>query len=140
MLGSHKLLMLVLQEFSSSMAHAVCVILCYIQVLSAGGIQASGYFIRFSCYICSIFIVFFFLCLFAAGAGQTNTTARSNTAGETRAPPPAGLGGLALPDLEGMLGGMPDAASLNQMMQNPAVSQMMQSLLSNPQYMNQVSL
>ncbi|KAL3345843.1 hypothetical protein AABB24_024669 [Solanum stoloniferum] len=72
------------------------------------------------------------------GSGQTNTTARSNTAGETRAPPPAGLGGLALPDLEGMLGGMPDAASLNQMMQNPAVSQMMQSLLSNPQYMNQM--
>ncbi|XP_009626136.1 ubiquitin domain-containing protein DSK2b-like [Nicotiana tabacum] len=77
------------------------------------------------------------------GAGQTNTTARSNAAGETRAPPPpAGLGGLALPDLErmlgGMQGGMPDAASLNQMMQNPAVSQMMQSLLSNPQYMNQI--
>ncbi|XP_055803340.1 ubiquitin domain-containing protein DSK2b-like [Solanum dulcamara] len=72
------------------------------------------------------------------GAGQTNTTARSNTAGETRAPPPSGLGGLVLPDLEGMLGGMPDAASLNQMMQNPAVSQMMQSLLSNPQYMNQM--
>ncbi|XP_060194642.1 ubiquitin domain-containing protein DSK2a-like [Lycium barbarum] len=71
-------------------------------------------------------------------AGQTNTTARSNAAGETRATPPAGLGGLALPDLEQMLGGMPDAASLNQMMQNPAVSQMMQSLLSNPQYMNQM--
>ncbi|KAK4347592.1 hypothetical protein RND71_033931 [Anisodus tanguticus] len=56
----------------------------------------------------------------------------------TRAAPPAGLGGLALPNLEQMLGGMPDAASLNQMMQNPAVSQMMQSLLSNPQYMNQM--
>ncbi|OIT34150.1 PREDICTED: ubiquitin domain-containing protein DSK2b-like [Nicotiana attenuata] len=78
----------------------------------------------------------------SAGAGQTNTTARSNAAGETRAPPPAGLGGLALPDLErmlgGMQGGMPDAASLNQMMQNPAISQMMQSLLSNPQYVNQI--
>ncbi|KAM3362886.1 ubiquitin domain-containing protein DSK2a isoform X1 [Capsicum galapagoense] len=72
------------------------------------------------------------------GAGQTNSTARSNAAGETRAPPPAGLGGLALPDLERMLGGMPDSTSLNQMMQNPAVSQMMQSLLSNPQYMNQM--
>lgn len=99
---------------------------------------------RYNTWLCFcyyvLFLLFFIslLCLFAAGAGQTNTTARSNTAGETRAPPPAGLGGLALPDLEGMLGGMPDAASLNQMMQNPAVSQMMQSLLSNPQYMNQV--
>lgn len=96
------------------------------------------------CWYYVLFLLFVFLIwLFAAGAGQTNTTARSNAAGETRAPPPpAGLGGLALPDLErmlgGMQGGMPDAASLNQMMQNPAVSQMMQSLLSNPQYMNQV--
>lgn len=88
--------------------------------------------------LCSIFIVFSFALTFTAGAGQTNTTARSTTAGETGAPPPAGLGGLALPDLERMLGGMPDAGSLNQMMQNPAVSQMMQSLLSNPQYMDQV--
>ncbi|XP_059282685.1 ubiquitin domain-containing protein DSK2b-like [Lycium ferocissimum] len=77
------------------------------------------------------------------GAAQANTTARSNTAGDTRAAPP-GLGGLASPGLEQMLGGMPgiggmpDTTSLNQMMQNPAVSQMMQSLLSNPQYMNQV--
>ncbi|PHU19299.1 Ubiquitin domain-containing protein DSK2a [Capsicum chinense] len=71
------------------------------------------------------------------GAAQTNTTARSNTAGGTR-DAPLGLGGLASPGLEQMLGGMPDTTSLNQMMQNPAVSQMMQSLLSNPQYMNQV--
>lgn len=95
------------------------------------------------CWYYVLFLLFVFLIwLFAAGAGQTNTTARSNAAGETRAPPPAGLGGVALPDLErmlgGMQGGMPDAASLNQMMQNPAISQMMQSLLSNPQYMNQV--
>ncbi|KAJ8531429.1 hypothetical protein K7X08_026863 [Anisodus acutangulus] len=71
------------------------------------------------------------------GATQANTTARSNTAGDTRAAP-LGLGGLASPGLEQMLGGMPDTTSLNQMMQNPAISQMMQSLLSNPQYMNQV--
>ncbi|MCD7459520.1 hypothetical protein HAX54_041166 [Datura stramonium] len=71
------------------------------------------------------------------GAAQANTTARSNTAGDTRAAP-LGLGGLASPGLEQMLGGMPDATSLNQMMQNPAISQMLQSFLSNPQYMNQV--
>jgi ubiquilin len=33
---------------------------------------------------------------------------------------------------------MPDAGSLSQLMQNPAISQMMQSILSNPQTMNQV--
>lgn len=37
-----------------------------------------------------------------------------------------------------MLGSGQDINSLNNLMQNPAVSQMMQSLLSNPQYMNQV--
>lgn len=74
---------------------------------------------------------------FSAGAAQANTAARSNTAGDTRGAP-LGLGGLGSPGLEQMLGGMPDTTSLNQMMQNPAISQMMQSLLSNPQYMNQV--
>ncbi|KAJ8550150.1 hypothetical protein K7X08_033857 [Anisodus acutangulus] len=70
------------------------------------------------------------------GGAQMNTTARSNASGDTRAPPLGGLG--ALPDLQRMLGGMPDASSVNQLMQNPAMSQMMQSLLSNPQYMNQI--
>ncbi|XP_060191457.1 ubiquitin domain-containing protein DSK2b-like isoform X1 [Lycium barbarum] len=70
------------------------------------------------------------------GGAQMNTTARSNAAGDTRAPPVGGLG--ALPDLQRMLGGMPDASSVNQLMQNPAMSQMMQSVLSNPQYMNQI--
>ncbi|KAK8716871.1 hypothetical protein V6N13_044164 [Hibiscus sabdariffa] len=50
----------------------------------------------------------------------------------------AGLGGLSLPSFEGLFGAMQDTNSLNQLMQNPAISQMMQSLLSNPQYMNQV--
>ncbi|KAK4348010.1 hypothetical protein RND71_034349 [Anisodus tanguticus] len=72
---------------------------------------------------------------FAAGGAQMNTTARSNAAGDTRAPPLGGLGALPL---QRMLGGMPDASSVNQLMQNPAMSQMMQSLLSNPQYMNQI--
>uniref|UniRef100_A0A5B6ZXA5 Putative ubiquitin domain-containing protein DSK2a n=1 Tax=Davidia involucrata TaxID=16924 RepID=A0A5B6ZXA5_DAVIN len=70
-----------------------------------------------------------------AGGAQTNTTTRSNTAENARPPALGGLGGLGLPD---MLGSMPDTTSLNQFMQNPAVSQMMQSLLSNPQYMNQI--
>ncbi|RRT79236.1 hypothetical protein B296_00022837 [Ensete ventricosum] len=49
----------------------------------------------------------------------------------------AGLGGLGLPDLERMAGGMPDPSLLNQLLQNPAIMQMMQSLVSNPQFMNQ---
>lgn len=74
-----------------------------------------------------------------AGGAQNNTR-RSTTGGDARQQTPTGLSGLGLPDLEGMLGGsgMPDAASLTQLMQNPAVSQMMQSILSNPQTMNQV--
>ncbi|KAB1219204.1 Ubiquitin domain-containing protein DSK2a [Morella rubra] len=49
-----------------------------------------------------------------------------------------GLGGLGLPDMEHMVNGVPDAAGLNQLLQNPAVSQMMRNLLSIPQYMNQI--
>ncbi|XP_044469833.1 ubiquitin domain-containing protein DSK2b-like isoform X2 [Mangifera indica] len=71
------------------------------------------------------------------GGAPTNTT-RSNIVGDTRTPTPAGLGGLGLPGFESLLGAMQDSNSLNQMMQNPAISQMMQSLLSNPQYMNQI--
>ncbi|XP_076882065.1 ubiquitin domain-containing protein DSK2a-like isoform X1 [Bidens hawaiensis] len=73
------------------------------------------------------------------GANQTNAAA-TNTGGAGRPPPPVGgLGGLGLPGLEGLLGGMtPDPNSMSQLMQNPAISQMMQSLLSNPQYMNQI--
>lgn len=52
----------------------------------------------------------------------------------TRAPNVSGLGGLGLPGME-RPGGMPD---MSQLLQNPAVSQMMQSLLSNPQYMEQI--
>lgn len=70
------------------------------------------------------------------GVSQTNVTTRSNPGGEGRVP--GGLGGLGLPGMEQMVNGMPDASLLNQFMQNPAMSQMMQSLLSNPQYMNQI--
>ncbi|XP_078441855.1 ubiquitin domain-containing protein DSK2a-like [Wolffia australiana] len=86
----------------------------------------------------------------APGGGGTTGTARPQ-----RSPPPAaaaaaapaaaagearipGLGGLGFPDMEQMMGGMQDPAALSQMLQNPAVSQIMQSLLSNPQYMNQI--
>ncbi|KAH1266796.1 Ubiquitin domain-containing protein DSK2b [Glycine max] len=74
------------------------------------------------------------------GGGQNNTRRSTTTGGEARQSTPTGLGGLGLPDLEGMLGGtgMPDAAMLTQLMQNPAISQMMQSILSNPQTMNQI--
>lgn len=71
---------------------------------------------------------------------QTNTTTRSNPAGgDARVPGIGGLGGLGLPDMEQMFNGqMPSADLMNQLLQNPAVSQMMQSLLSNPQYMNEI--
>jgi ubiquilin len=49
-----------------------------------------------------------------------------------------GLGGLGSPDLGSMLGSTPDASLLNQMLQNPAMMQMMQSIMSDPQTMNQV--
>lgn len=52
----------------------------------------------------------------------------------TRAPNVSGLGGAGLPGMD-RPGGMPD---MSQLLQNPAVSQMMQSLLSNPQYMEQI--
>ncbi|XP_028075292.1 ubiquitin domain-containing protein DSK2b-like [Camellia sinensis] len=69
-----------------------------------------------------------------AGGAQTNSTTRSNLPGDARLPAVGGLGGLGLPE---MFGSMQDTASLSQFAQNPAVSQMMQVLLSNPQYMNQ---
>lgn len=75
----------------------------------------------------------------AAGTGgsQTNTT-RSSSLGDARPQTPAGIAGLSSPGFEDIFGAMQDTNSLNQMMQNPAVTQMMQSLLSNPQYMNQI--
>ncbi|KAL0702631.1 hypothetical protein Bca4012_058753 [Brassica carinata] len=85
-----------------------------------------------------------------ATAGQTNTPGRTTSGGDTRSPGLGGLGGLgSLGSLGGLgglgmlgadspLGATPDASQLSQMLQNPAMSQMMQSLLSNPQYMNQL--
>ncbi|TYI88266.1 hypothetical protein E1A91_D04G196500v1 [Gossypium mustelinum] len=72
------------------------------------------------------------------GVTQTNATTRPNPAGDARTPGVGGMGGLGLPDLPPMLNGMPDASQLTQLLQNPAISQMMQSIISNPQYMNQI--
>ncbi|KAL8211215.1 hypothetical protein R6Q57_005652 [Mikania cordata] len=77
----------------------------------------------------------------AAGGGQTNqTNSDATNLGQTgRSLPVGGLGGLDAPCLEGLFGGTtPDPSSMSQLMQTPAISQMMQSLLSNPQYMNQI--
>ncbi|KNA18146.1 hypothetical protein SOVF_073470 [Spinacia oleracea] len=71
------------------------------------------------------------------GGAQANSAPRANPSGDARSPPIGGLG--SLPELNSMFGGgLPDASTMNQMMQNPAISQMMQSMLSNPQYMNQI--
>ncbi|XP_042066341.1 ubiquitin domain-containing protein DSK2b-like [Salvia splendens] len=70
------------------------------------------------------------------GGSQTTNATRPNLTGDTRPPPITGLGGLGLPDLEGT--GMNDPAAFGQLLQNPAVSQMMQNLLSNPQHMEQL--
>nr|XP_010943917.1 ubiquitin domain-containing protein DSK2b isoform X2 [Elaeis guineensis] len=72
-----------------------------------------------------------------SGGGQPVNT-RSTPASDARAPGIAGLGGLGLPDLERMVGGGQDSTLLSQFMQNPAIMQMVQSLLSDPQYMNQL--
>ncbi|RWW12453.1 hypothetical protein GW17_00023876 [Ensete ventricosum] len=74
----------------------------------------------------------------ATAGGARTTNSRPAPASDGRSPGIAGLGGPGLPELERMAGGMPDPSFLNQLLQNPAIMQMMQSLLSNPQFMNQV--
>lgn len=71
-----------------------------------------------------------------AGGAQMNSSTSLTPVGDVRLPAPGGLGGHL--DYQPMFGSTQDTASLSQFMQNPAVSQTMQSLLSNPQYMNQV--
>uniref|UniRef100_A0A452YSH4 Ubiquitin-like domain-containing protein n=1 Tax=Aegilops tauschii subsp. strangulata TaxID=200361 RepID=A0A452YSH4_AEGTS len=58
--------------------------------------------------------------------------------GNARTGAAGGLGGLGSADLGSMLGGPPDAALLSQMLQNPAMMQMMQNIMSDPQSMNQL--
>ncbi|KAK9109420.1 hypothetical protein Sjap_017480 [Stephania japonica] len=76
----------------------------------------------------------------SAPGAAANSPTRPNPAGDARTPSVAGLGGLGLPEMDRMLGGMQDPSMFNQLMQNPAMSQMMQSVLSNPQYMNQACM
>lgn len=73
-----------------------------------------------------------------AGAAQAGT--RSTTGSETRGTPAGGLGGAGMPDLTSLLGGgMPDPSHFNQLLQNPAMMQMMQNMMSDPQTFNQVN-
>ncbi|KAH6760009.1 ubiquitin family protein [Perilla frutescens var. frutescens] len=69
------------------------------------------------------------------GGSQTNSGAWVNPTDNDMADSPGGLG---FPDLDPMLGSMPDPTAFNQLMQNPVISQMMRNTLSNPQYMNQI--
>ncbi|KAL3631664.1 hypothetical protein CASFOL_024648 [Castilleja foliolosa] len=67
-----------------------------------------------------------------AGGFQTNNSTTTNPTRDARIPSIAGLRGLSTPELEHMMG-MPDPSTFSHLLQNPAVTQMMQSLLSNPQ-------
>ncbi|KAL8536287.1 hypothetical protein ACS0TY_011779 [Phlomoides rotata] len=67
------------------------------------------------------------------GGSQTNNATRTNPTGDARLPPNLGLG---VQELERAR--RADPANFTQFLQNPAVTQMMQSLLSNPQYMDQI--
>ncbi|CAI9756441.1 unnamed protein product [Fraxinus pennsylvanica] len=73
----------------------------------------------------------------AGGGSQTNNATIANPASDARPPGVAGLGGLGLPELE-RVAGMSDPSVFSQFLQNPAMAQMMQSLFSNPQYMDQI--
>lgn len=59
-------------------------------------------------------------------------------AGNARTGAAGGLGGLGSADLGNMLGGSPDASFLSQLLQNPAMMQMVQNIMSDPQSMNQL--
>jgi ubiquilin len=62
----------------------------------------------------------------------------SGLGGNARTGAGGGVGGLGSADLSSLLGGPPDASHLSQMLQNPAMMQMMQNIMSDPQSMNQV--
>lgn len=51
----------------------------------------------------------------------------------------AGLTELGMPELERMVGGALDSSLISQLMQNPSMRQLMQNVLSDPQFMNQVA-
>ncbi|GLT27915.1 hypothetical protein SLA2020_028810 [Shorea laevis] len=74
----------------------------------------------------------------ASGGTQTNSTVRLNPALDATAPGVGGLGGDGFPNMAHMFNVTPDASQLTQLLQNPAISELMQNILSNPQYMNQM--
>lgn len=74
-----------------------------------------------------------------AGGGQAPSGAPGAGVG-AGLPDLNGLAGMGLPDL-GMMGsggGLLDPTTMQQMLQNPQIQQMMQGLLSNPAYMDQI--
>ncbi|KAK9164698.1 hypothetical protein Syun_005600 [Stephania yunnanensis] len=72
------------------------------------------------------------------GRRGTQTNVQSNPVGDTGVPGNGGLSGLGIPNMEQLLSGMQDSSQFNQFMQSPAVSQLMQNFMSDPQYMNQI--
>ncbi|GER42389.1 ubiquitin family protein [Striga asiatica] len=70
--------------------------------------------------------------LIACGGSQTNNATRTNPP----LPSIAGLGGIGLPELDRT--GITDPSAFSHLLQNPDVVQITQSLLSNPQYMEQI--
>lgn len=73
-----------------------------------------------------------------ARTGQANNSRQDLANGNARAPGIIGLGGLGLPDTQQIFNVPQDLAAFERILENPAVMQMMQSLMSNPQYMEQV--
>ncbi|CAA0827731.1 Ubiquitin domain-containing protein DSK2b [Striga hermonthica] len=67
------------------------------------------------------------------GGSQTNNATRTNPPRDARLPSIAGLGGIGLDRT-----GITDSSAFSQLLQNPEVAQITQSLLSNPQYMEQI--
>jgi len=74
------------------------------------------------------------------GAGQApSAVPGAGVAAGGGLPDLGGLAGLGLPDMGSLGGGgLLDPAMMQQMLQNPQIQQMMQGLLSNPAYMNQI--
>ncbi|XP_054809601.1 ubiquitin domain-containing protein DSK2b-like isoform X2 [Prosopis cineraria] len=69
-----------------------------------------------------------------AGGTQNNTT-RSTSGGNAQAPTTLGLD---LPEPEGLAGTVLDSSLFAQLVQSPNISRMMQSIVSNPQAVNQI--
>ncbi|XP_064960878.1 ubiquitin domain-containing protein DSK2a-like isoform X2 [Musa acuminata AAA Group] len=71
-----------------------------------------------------------------SNAGGAQPVSTMSDPGSTTGIP--GLGGLGSLDMEHMVGRLQDSSQLSQVLQNPAMMQTMQNLLSDPQYVNQM--